>query len=173
MKLYRARIPEIASAVMNALIQDEHIEVAAANRPEAELDLVAIMEEYLRRDMDLRESVRESMSRNSIPYDKYGQIRGRLATERNHPTGDDVERFLARQFTENFMITRFVDEVFSDDTVIYKRILEVLREHHVDERAIRDEARDKVKNIAEGTVEFEIALSNAIKEVKKRHGLLS
>lgn len=173
MKLYRARIPDIASSVIGTLIQEEHIEVSAEQRPEAELDLVAIMEEYLRREMDLRETVRENMARQNIPYDRYGQIRGRIASERNHPTGDDVERYLARQFVENFMISRFVDEVFSEDRIIYKRILEVLRDFHVDERAIRDEAREKVKNIAEGTVEYEIALSRAIKEVKKRHGLIS
>ena len=41
------------------------------------------------------------------------------------------------------------------------------------ERALRAEAREKIANIAEGTVDYEIALSKAIREVKKRHGLIS
>ena len=88
------------------------------------------------------------------------------------PLGDDVERFLARQFVESMMISKFVDEVFTDDNVMYKKVIGVLTTHNVDEREIRDEAMDKVKNIREGTIEYEIALQNAVKEVKKRRGLI-
>ena len=95
-----------------------------------------------------------------------------MAEEWGHPTGDDVERFLARQFVENFMISRFVDEVYSDDKDLYKRVMGILRDQHVDEHALRDEAREQIKNIPEGTVDYEIALSKALKEVKKRHGLI-
>jgi len=172
MKLYRARIPTIASTVIAELCKTEEIEVEAANRSEAELDLVAVMEEYLRREMEMREKVREHMARHSIPYDRYGETRGKVASENQHPTGDDVERFLARQFVEAFMISRFVEEVYADDRDLYKRVLEILRGFHVDERALREEAREKVKNVREGTVDYEIALSKAIKEVKRRHGLL-
>ena len=38
-------------------------------------------------------------------------------------------------------------------------------------RAIREEAAAKVKNVREGTVEYEIALADAVREVKKRRGL--
>jgi len=172
MKLYRARIPTIATTVIAELCKTEEIEVEAANRAEAELDLIAVMEEYLRREMELRETVREHMARHSIPYDRYGETRGKVASASQHPTGDDVERFLARQFVEAFMISRFVEEVYADDRDLYKRVLDILRGFHVDERALREEAREKVKNVREGTVDYEIALSKAIKEVKRRHGLL-
>ena len=70
------------------------------------------------------------------------------------------------------MISRFVDEVYAEDKDLYKNILGMLREQHVDEHALRDEAREQIKNIPEGTVDYEIALSKALKEVKKRHGLI-
>lgn len=173
MKLYRTRIPEIAKKVIEELVKDESIEVLPENRSEAELDLVAVMEEYLRRDSHLRETVRETMSRRSIPYDKYSKVRAEVAGEMGHPTGNEVERFLARQFLEGFMISRFVEEVYGEDGELMKRIRAVIEGFDVDERAIRDEAREKVKNIPEGTVDYEIALNRAIKEVKKRHGLLA
>jgi hypothetical protein len=172
MKLYRTRIPEIAKKVLEELVKDEAIDVLPENRAEAELDLVAIMEEYLRRDNDLRNSVREHMSAGGIPYDKYGKVRTAMAQERTHPTGNEVERYLARQFVENFMISRFIDEVYGEDAELMRRVRGIITEFDVDERAIRDEAREKVKNLEEGTVDYEIALTNAIKEVKKRHGLL-
>jgi hypothetical protein len=172
MKLYRTRIPAIARQVIEEFAGDGSIEVLAENRTEAETDLVAIMEEYLRRDMDLRDSVREHMSRRAVPYDRYGKVRSSMAQEAQHPTGNEVERFLARQFVENFMISRFIEEVYADDVALMKRIRAVLESYDVDESAIRDEAREKVKNLAEGTVDYEIALSHAVKEVKKKRGLL-
>lgn len=173
MKLYRIKIPTIAAAVIEALVNSDSLEVTPENRPEAEMDLRAIMEEYQRRDFALRDAVREFMSSRSVPYDQYGRTRGRMADEWGHPTGDDVERFLARQFVENFMISNFVEEVYGDDKDLYKSILDILRTHDVDERALRDEAKEKISNLSEGTVDYEIALSKAIREVKKRHGLIS
>ncbi len=172
MKLYQAKVPLIAQEVIATLVKEGSIEVAPDSRQEAELDLVAIMEEYLRRDRALRERVREYMHERAVPYDQYGRVRGRMADSWNHPTGDDVEKFLSRQFVENFMISHFIEEVFAEDSALYKRILELLREYHVDERAIREEAQQKVKNVREGTVEYEIALSQAIREVKQRVGLI-
>ena len=172
MKLYKARVAQIANEIVATLTKEGSLDVEPENRPEAELDLVAIMEEYLRRDRALRERVREHMHSRSVPYDQYGKLRGQMAGSWNHPTGDDVERFLARQFVENFMISRFVDEVYADDRALYKRVIELLTLHHVDEKAIREEAQSKVKNVREGTVEYEIALSQAIREVKQRYGLI-
>ncbi|MBT3224000.1 MAG: DUF507 family protein, partial [Proteobacteria bacterium] len=163
MKLYRAKIPVVAKEIVERLCNEGDIEVAAENREEAERDFAAIMEEYVRRDMDLRNQIRDYMARRKIPYDQYGRTRTRLAEELGHPLGDDVDRFLARQFVENLMITRFVDEIYEEDEVMYKKLIEILRSHNVDERAIREEARNKIKNVQEGTVDYEVALQKAIK----------
>ena len=172
MKLYRVKIGPIAHDVIQTLNDTALIEVDPEKRQEAELDLVAIMEEYLRRDSALREAVRENMSAHNIPYEQYGKVRSKMAEEWGHPTGDDVERFLARQMVENFMISHFVTEVFADDKEIFKKILQILVQNDVDEGALRAEAQERIQNIPEGTVDYELALNRAMKEVKKRHGLL-
>ena len=172
MKLYRVKIGPIAHEVIQTLNDSALIEVDPEKRQEAELDLVAIMEEYLRRDSALREAVRENMSAHNIPYEQYGKVRSKMAEEWGHPTGDDVERFLSRQMVENFMISHFVTEVFADDKEIFKKILQILVQNDVDEGALRAEAQERIQNIPEGTVDYELALNRAMKEVKKRHGLL-
>lgn len=172
MKLYRSKVPVIASECIRRLVEDRDIEIDPARQPDAEADLAAIMEDYLRRDGDLREVIRDRMARGAIPYDQYGKIRNEVAEQRAHPTNDDVERFLARQFAEVLMISPNVEEVFSDDTVLYKKMMAVIRGHDVDEAGLRDEARLKVKNVREGTVEYEIAFEAAVRDVKKRKGLI-
>lgn len=171
MKLYRSRIPAIAHGVVERLVNDGDIEVDLPNRTEAEQDLVAIMEMYIKRDNDLRESVREVMERKGISYDQYGKLRSELAEQWDHPVGDDVERFLARQFVENCMISPYVNEVFAEDRELYKKTVDVLKSFDVDEKALRAEAEDRIKNIAEGSVERQDALNRALKEVRRRHGL--
>lgn len=172
MKLYRAKIPEIATEIINRLTADGDIDVPSDRREEAEKDLSAIMDEYIRRDMDLRERVREYMANRRIPYSEFGRTRKRLAEQMAHPLGDDVERFLTRQFIENMLISPNVDEVYEEDAVIHRKVMDILRGHHVNEDEIREEAMTKVKNVVEGTVDYEIALQKAVKDVKKRRGLL-
>ncbi len=172
MRLYRTRIPMIAHAVIDNLCNDGDIDVVLEERPEAEEDLVAIMETFLKRDLDLRDAVKDTMSKRSIPYDRYSKVRSEIAEGWGHPTGESVKKYLARQFVENFMISNFVQEVYSDDERLFRKILDIIRSFDVDERGLRDEAKGLVKNISEGTVDYEIAFAEALKETKRRHGLL-
>ncbi len=171
MKLYRSRVPQIARAVIGRLIQDGDIEVEPEGREEAERDVIAIFEEFLRRDDDLRETVRDVMARNQIPYDQYGKIRSQVAEGRGHAVAEDVDRYLARQIVENCMVSRHISEVFADDKDLYKKVIDTLRANDVDERALRTEAEGMIKNIAEGSVNYQDALQRALRDVRKRHGL--
>lgn len=172
MKLYAKKVPDIAKAIIENLCNDGDIDVDPNNRAESEQDLVSIMTEYLRRDQALRNQVRETMAEESIAYQNYGKVRNKIAEEWGHALGEDVEKFLARQIIENFMISRFVDEVYTDDTILWRKILDILRSFDVDEQALRDEARAHLKNMEEGTVDFEIAMEKSLRDVKKRKGLL-
>ena len=172
MKLYRAKIPTIAKAVLERLSSEGDIELRPEAREEAEKDLAAIMEEYLRRDTELRDHIKDEMSAQNIPYSEFGRTRKRIAEETGHPLGDDVERFLCRQFIENLLISPNIDEVFEEDRVMYKKVMEVLKAHDVDEGEIRTEAISRIKNVQEGTVDYEIALQEQMRQVKKRRGLI-
>lgn len=172
MKLYRAKIPTIAKAVLERLSADGDIELDQDRREEAEKDLAAVMDEYQRRDNELRERIRDHMADGNIPYSEYGRTRKKLAEEIGHPLGDDVERFLCRQFIENLLISPNIDEVYAEDRALYKKVMEVLKDHDVDEAEIREEATSRIKNVQEGTVDYEIALQEQVRQVKKRRGLI-
>lgn len=172
MKLYRSRVPAIAHGVLDRLVNEGDVEVGAEARSEAEQDLVAIMESYLKRDQELRESVRSEMERKNVPYDQYNRTRGDVASSWGHPTGNEVEKFLSRQFLENFMMSPNVAEVFGDDKEMFRKIIDTIKKFDVDENALRAEAEERIKNVAEGSVERQDALNRALREVRKKHGLL-
>jgi hypothetical protein len=172
MKLYRAKIRVIAKAVIDRLVADGDVEIRPEKREDAEKDLAAIMDEYLRRDNEMRDRIRDEMAALNIPYSEFGRTRKRLADEMGHPLGDDIERFLCRQFIENMMISPSIDEVYGEDRAIYKKVMEVLKSHDVNEDEIRAEAVSRMKNVQEGTVEYEVQLQEQMKQAKKRRGLI-
>lgn len=171
MKLYRARVPAIAHAVIERLVNDGDLDVELEARADAEADLVAIMESYLRRDQDLREAVRNEMERRNMPYNEYTKARTDVASQWNHPTGNEVEKFLSRQFNENFMISPSIGEVFGDEREMFRKMVDTLKNFDVDEGALRAEAEERIKNVAEGSVERQDALNRALRDVRKKHGL--
>ena len=173
MKLYRSRVEAIAKKVIKDLSEEGHIEVESANRLEAVADLEAIMEQLLKREGALREAVRDRMAALRISYDEYGKTRARIAKDWGHPLGSQIERYLASQFVESFMVSPYIEEVFSDDYTMKRIIQGILLEFDVDEQALREEAREKIKNISESSPEYEIRFEQALREVRVRHGLRS
>ena len=172
MRLYRGKVTVIANEVIQTLMDDGSIEVEAANRLEAELDLKAIMDDYLRRERRIRSEVQDYMASRKIPYDRYGEIRKMKTQEHNHPTGDKVMSYLASQFTEMFMNSASVEEVYADDREIRGKVFTVLKKHNVNERELREEALAKLKHLDENSLEFQIRFPEALQEVRRKHGLL-
>ena len=115
---------------------------------------------------------RTEMERKNVPYDQYSKTRSDVASSWGHPTGNEVEKYLSRQFLENFMMSPSVGEVFGDDRDMFRKIIDTLKKCDVDENALRAEAEERIKNVAEGSVERQEALNRALREVRKKHGLL-
>lgn len=173
MKLYKAKILDIATEVVKTLTEDNSVEISPQNFQESIKDLEAIMGEFLRRDSKISKDTKDIMNISSISYDQFGRERSKIAKQQGHPTGSDIEKYLSRQFIESFMISKFVDEVYADDSDMYKAVIKILRSYHVDERQIREDAESVIKNISKGTVEYEMALARAVRETKRRKGLIN
>ena len=86
-------------------------------------------------------------------------------------TGDEALDYIMDQLIRIFMNSQFVDEVFVEDHEI-KRIMRPVLKHHMEiEDEIDQEARAKIKNLQEGTRDWEIEYAKAMSQVKKRRGL--
>ena len=173
MKLYRSRVEDIAKKIIKDLTEGEHIEILPENILETEADLQAVMVEYLKREQRLRDTVRDQMVSLQIPFGDYGRTRSRIAKEWGHPLGPQVESYFSQQFVESFFVSPYVEEVFASDHILKNVIQDVLKEFHVDEKALREEAQEKIKNIPENSAEYEIRLEQALREVRIRYGLIS
>lgn len=171
MKLYKGKIPVIAHEIVMKLSEEGDVDLAEGMRNEAEADLQAIMHDYLKQEKRLNDVVRDYIGEYKIEYDRRGEIRKEKAKEIGHPIGDRVMPYLASQFNRMIMNSPNFDEVYSPDNVIKSKIFDVLRNNNVNEAELREEARQRLKNLDENSLEYQILYRDAIADVRRRRGL--
>jgi uncharacterized protein len=172
MRLYRSQIPRIAEDIIATLQLDGDIVVEADDRPDAEQDIRAIMEEYLRQESRVVQETREFMEAQQITYDQFGRVKAQFAEKRSHPTGDDGIRWIIGQVIENFMISRYVAEVFGEDRTMKKTLMRLFRKHLIEEADLDREVRGRLKNMRPGTEKWEIEYRRVLDEVRRKRGLV-
>lgn len=172
MRLYRSQVPRIAEDIIRTLILEGDIVVEPDHVEDAERDLHAIMEEYVRQDNKVVQATREMMEARQITYDQFGKTKAQVAEESGHPTGDEGIKWVTGQIIENFMISRFVDEVFGEDRNMRKTILKIFRKHLVEEADLDREVRARLKNIRPGSPQWDIEYRRIMEEVRRKRGLV-
>jgi len=172
MRLYRSQIPRLAEDIIATLSLDGDIVVDNDTRSEAEQDIRAILEEYLRQENRVVQETRELMERGQITYDQFGRIKGRIADERGHPTGDDGIKWIAGQILENFMISNYIDEVFGEDKVMRKTLMRIFRQHLIEEAELDREVRGRLKNIRPGSDKWDMEYRRVLDDIRRKRGLI-
>src|ERR1043166_745987 len=98
MRLYSGKIPAIAGELVRKLKDDGDIEVNDAH--EAELDIEAVLKEYLRLDRELTEQAKDLLERRKLPYDHFGKIKRELSEKRDFAIGEEAVGYIANQILE-------------------------------------------------------------------------
>jgi uncharacterized protein len=169
MKLYTSKIPIIAAELIRSLVEAGDIEVNDV--PEAQLDIEAILKEYVRVDRELTDQAKDLLEQRKLSYGQFGKLKRGLAEEKGFATGEEATSYLASQILESFMQSRFVDEVYADDTVLRKKVKETLRKHMLVEDELDAEVRQRIKNLEEGTSAWDLEYKRAMEQIKRKHGL--
>jgi hypothetical protein len=168
-KLYTGKIPTIAEEVVRTLTQDGDIEVSDAH--EAQLDIEAILKEYVRLDRELTDKAKDLMEQRNLPYGQFGKIKRTLAEERQFALGEEATAWMGNQILESFMASAHVDEVFSDDVILRKKVRDILRKHMMVDEELDEEVRRRIKNLEEGTQAWDLEYARAMEQIKRKHGL--
>lgn len=172
MKLYRSKIPFIAHDVVATLAQDKDIEVQPDKIREVELDVKAILEQYLKADDDVRARAKDLLEQRGLPATELGKIRKIVAEERSHKLGDDGMDWILNQVLEGFMVSPNVEEVWSDDPPMRKKMADIFRRHLVEDEDLDREVRGRLKHVQEGTPTWDIEYEKVLREVRQKRGLI-
>ncbi len=171
MRIYEGQVPSIARDIASALISGELIEVEAHNHSEVELDIEAVLKEYIRQARELTERAKDISEQRGSGYSSVHRIKRGLARDINFKKGEDGLEYIVQQLLEAFMHTMFVEEIFGDDLDMRRTITPVLKRHLGMEEKVDQEVRDKIKNLKEGTASWDIEYQKVKDKIERKRGL--
>ncbi|MBX7097126.1 MAG: DUF507 family protein [Myxococcaceae bacterium] len=172
MRLFPKVIPIVSREVIARLMSDKDIEVEATRINDAELDLAAIMREYLTQEEKVNQATREALERRGYDHSKFAQVKREMADVRGFKMGDEGIEDVINQMLEFLLISRNVEEVFSADNVMRMKIFEVMKKHLDVDDDIDREARSRLKHLQEGTSAFEIEYQKTVEQIRRARGLI-
>ncbi|HKA89388.1 MAG TPA: DUF507 family protein [Haliangiales bacterium] len=169
MRLYSTKVPALAAEIVRTLIAEQAIEVE--NAGEVELDVAAILKEYVRVDRELSDKAKDVMEKRGLAYGQFSKIKRSLAEEKDFGLGEEGLTWICNQLLEMFMHSANVDEVFADDPTLRRLIKDVLKKHMGVDEELDAEVRQRIKNLEEGTASWELEYSRVMDQIKQKHGL--
>lgn len=169
MRLYSGKVPSIAQEVVRTLTESGEIEVES--EAEVQLDLEAVMKEYLRLEREVVEEAKRRMEQRGLGYSNLGRTISQVAKERGAPASDDVLPYLLDQMLNMLFHSSNVAEIYAEDIVLRKKITPILRKHMQVGDDLDQEVRSKIKNLQEGTASFEVEYAKVMDQIKRKRGL--
>jgi uncharacterized protein len=169
MRLYAAKVPVIAGELIRSLMDAGDIEVS--NKPEVELDVGAVLKEYIRVDRELTDKAKDVMEQRKLTYGQFGKIKRALAEEKEFGLGEEGLSWICTQLLETFMHSANVEEVYADDATLRKHIKDVLKKHMAVDAELDAEVRQRIRNLEEGTATWELEYNRVMDQIKQKHGL--
>lgn len=169
MKLYSGKVPAVAEEIVQVLAKAGDIEVEEPK--EAQLDVEAVLKEYLRMDRELNDKAKDILDERKLPYNQLFKIKKTMADERGFALGEEVTGWIANQILESFMHSPHIDEVYAEDATLRRKIRDVLKKHMAVDEQLDEEVRRRIKNLEEGTQSWEIEYAKVMEQMKRKHGL--
>ncbi|MBI4817852.1 MAG: DUF507 family protein [Deltaproteobacteria bacterium] len=173
MRLYRKIIPKLSKEIIATLKSDGDVEIDDQKLEEAELDVAAILVEYCNAEDRLNQETRETLSRRGLSPDRFAQVKKTLAEARKHKTGEEGLEHVINQMIEGLMHSRNVEEVFAEDHEMRKKIHNVIVKYLGIDEEIDREVRSRLKNLREGTPDWDVEYERLVGQAKRSRGLAS
>jgi len=171
-RLYPKVIPIISREGIQRLMQDGDIEVEPMRVADAEMDMSAIMREYLANEERVNQATREALERRGYDYSKFNQVKREMADVRGFKMGEEGIEYVINQMIEFLLISRNVEEVYSPDNSLRSKFFEVMKRHLDVDDEIDKEARSRLKHLQEGTSAFDIEYNKTVEQIRRARGLI-
>src|SRR5690606_16730753 len=88
MRLHAAKVPQIASEMVKALVDAGDIEVESLD--EVRLDVESVLNQYIRDEQEISDRARDLAAQRGLPPKELGRLKKLVADERKVKIGDDA-----------------------------------------------------------------------------------
>lgn len=170
MRIYKERIGPISQTVVDTLIKEELIEVLPEMRGEVELDVASVLKEYRRTDYELTEKAKDIVANRGLDYSFMYKIKNKLAGEKHFKLGDDAIDWICNQVVELLLQSRNVEEVFGEDNELRRAMAPIMRKELGVDAKLDEEVRKRIKNLDQGTSNYEIEYQKTLERVRAAKG---
>jgi hypothetical protein len=170
MRLYRRLVPKISKDIVRGLLAESLIDIEDGHRDEAELDVAGVLVDYLNAEEKLASDARDEMDRRKLPQEKYGLVKRALADQRKIAIGDDTLDFILDKVVESLFNSKHISEIFAEDHDIRRKARDVIGKYSGVDEELDREARGRLRNLREGTPEWDIEYQKTIKQLRSLKG---
>lgn len=169
MRIPKSRVPQLASEMLRGLLEHEDIETASP--AEVELDLQAVLNQYMRDEEEISTKAKEVITRRGLPSSQLGQVKRQIADQRQFKLGDDGLDYLVDQLIQFLMHSHNVEEIYAPDHRLRRILREPLRKLESIEGAVDAQVRGRMKHVQEGSALWEVEYQRILEDVRRRKGL--
>jgi hypothetical protein len=169
MRLYSGKVSPIATEVVRTLLAGSDIE--AEHPKEVESDVASILNQYLADERDVNERAKDIMERTGKAQSEFQRLRTLAADEKGIKLGDDALDYLLDQVVEMLMHSNHVEEVYSADVELRRKMAPIFKKHMAVDATLDGEVRAQLRHIREGTRDWEVEYSRVLEQVRRRKGL--
>jgi hypothetical protein len=169
MRLYPGKIETIAEDVIRTLKERGSVELESD--VEARRDVESVLKEYLRLDREIVDEAKNRMEIRGLGYSQLGKVKGQVGKERGAPSQDEVLPYLLDQIMHLLFHSANVAEIFAEDVELRKSLTPILRKHMEVDSDLDREVRSKIKNLQDGTTDFDVEYARVMEQIKHKRGL--
>jgi hypothetical protein len=169
MRLYAGKVPTIATEVVRALLAAKDVE--AEQPKEVELDVAAVLNQYLATEREVNERAKDVLERTGKAQSDYQRVRALVADEKGIKVGDEALDYLLDQVVEMLMHSNNVDEVYVEDIVLRRKMGPILKKHMAVDEGLDAEVRAQLRHVKEGSRDWEVEYARVLEQVRRRKGL--
>jgi len=163
------KVPEVAKEMLQLLLEKGDIETAAPR--EVQLDLEAVLNQYLKTELDLQAKARDTLAAQSLPPSEFPKVLKALAEQRKIKIGEEALDYVLEQLVEMLLNSNNVDEVYAEDHDLRRKLRIPLRKQIAAGDDLDLAVRAQIKHVQEGTSVWEVEYKRMMEEMKRRKGL--
>jgi hypothetical protein len=163
------KVADVARDMVRALVAAGDIETAVPR--EVQLDLEAVLNEYLRTEADLMTRARETVTTRGLPPRDYARVLRTLAEQKNVKVGDEALDYVLDQLVSMLLSSSNVEEIFAEDHDLRRKLREPLRREAGASDKLDLEVRAQMKHVQEGSSLWEVEYQRMMSDIRRRKGM--
>src|SRR4029077_12455932 len=130
-------VGSIAGDILKTLIESKDIDTESPR--EVQADIEAVLNQYVKTEKDAADKAKDAMQSRGIPNSEFSRMKKLAAEQMGIKVGDETIDYLLDQILEILMHSANVDEIFSEDVEMRRKMAPVLKRHMaVDEELERE-----------------------------------